>query len=1194
MRKNIFVVSFLSSLFLFACSEDAIKLHSDDCQDDTCEQKPDPTTPGCGNGVIDEGEACDEGDNKTGGCAPDCKTVTPGWICAYEGAACQKTCGNGVIDEGEACDEGKNKTGGCAPDCKTVTPGWICVNEGEACDKETCGNGVIDEGEACDEGEYKTGGCTPDCTAVKDGWMCPEFGMACYTDACGNGTVDADVNEMCDEGENNLPLDMEYGDKGDCFENCTWLPYCGDAKTDALYEQCDRGKDNIDAYSEDARNGYGFCTKQCRWSRYYCGDGQITNDESCDDGNYADGDGCSATCQKEPGFYCPTPGQPCEPFKCGNKTIDPGETCDDGNRVDGDGCSAACQTEPGYICITTGEACEPITCDSPSGTSCDDGNRVDGDGCSATCLIEPGWICPDKIHCYVAKCGDGIAAGNEECDDGNAQPKDGCSPFCKIEDGYVCPKAGGKCHLSVCGDGIVEGDEKCDEGQIDHPENQTAGCVNCTIQLGWECLTDGASCTQTATCGNAKIEGAETCDEGELPENQTAGCVNCTIQPSWRCPEPGKPCIQGKCGDGFLDMGEQCDDGNLIAGDGCDPACKHELIFECSKTGSCRPVCGDGVTMWMLPDDVREECDDGNTVSGDGCSADCKIENGWKCTEFSDEHTQDYIDLPVTYYDFRHRFNSGTGDGYVTQSFIDDLIKMDPYCNRSDFGQITPGVGHPDFQWYACGNHEGGLGQLCKGMVEPTLDDDGKPKLIATKPGDYVCIGNTATKRMSDHITCSGAFHYWYRSTPGLNRTIQSHLRLFKCPGCPSAGSYRFDSAVPCSDFACKEGSTWALTEAGEPMPKGNFVPLNKSGYCSDPAENCGNSNFTVPNAGNFTTEIKTYFQYKGGETLTFRGNDDVWVFINNKLFVDIGGMHQAVARENTLSKSEFGDTGRTHDPLFDVYEGGIYSVAVFNAERCMAGSDFQLTLAGFVNAGSATCASTCGDGIVVGPEECDIAGHIDDETARAAGCVNCIKTAYCPNGIREGTEECDGEEWCNEFCKFTDSRCGDGTKGGHEQCDDGSNNGKPGSSCAINCTILGCGNGILESGEACDDGNTINDDHCSNACTRPKCGDSIVQAWLGEVCDDGINDGSYNGCGLGCTYLPPRCGDAVLQTDEGEECDLGTARNTGAYGLCTPDCKRAPHCGDGIHQPEFEDCDDGSENGQPGKCPFSCVHIIY
>jgi len=36
-----------------------------------------------------------------------------------------------------------------------------------------------------------------------------------------------------------------------------------------------------------------------------------------------------------------------DPTLCGNGMIDPGETCDDGNTTAGDGCSATCQTEPG-------------------------------------------------------------------------------------------------------------------------------------------------------------------------------------------------------------------------------------------------------------------------------------------------------------------------------------------------------------------------------------------------------------------------------------------------------------------------------------------------------------------------------------------------------------------------------------------------------------------------------------------------------------------------------------------------------------------------------------------------------------------------------------------------------------------------------------------------------------------------------
>jgi cysteine-rich repeat protein len=77
-----------------------------------------------------------------------------------------------------------------------------------------------------------------------------------------------------------------------------------------------------------------------------CGDGLISGDEACDDGNFAGGDGCAADCSIiEPGFECPTPGSPCLSI-CGDSLIVGGETCDDGNTDDGDCCTSQCQFDP--------------------------------------------------------------------------------------------------------------------------------------------------------------------------------------------------------------------------------------------------------------------------------------------------------------------------------------------------------------------------------------------------------------------------------------------------------------------------------------------------------------------------------------------------------------------------------------------------------------------------------------------------------------------------------------------------------------------------------------------------------------------------------------------------------------------------------------------------------------------------------
>lgn len=64
----------------------------------------------------------------------------------------------------------------------------------------------------------------------------------------------------------------------------------------------------------------------------FCGNKIIEPGETCDDGNFTNGDGCSATCQSEP-------------IVCGNSKIETGEECDDGNTANGDGCSSVCKNE---------------------------------------------------------------------------------------------------------------------------------------------------------------------------------------------------------------------------------------------------------------------------------------------------------------------------------------------------------------------------------------------------------------------------------------------------------------------------------------------------------------------------------------------------------------------------------------------------------------------------------------------------------------------------------------------------------------------------------------------------------------------------------------------------------------------------------------------------------------------------------
>jgi len=116
----------------------------------------------------------------------------------------------------------------------------------------------------------------------------------------------------------------------------------------------------------------------------------------------------------------------------------------------------------------------------------------------------------------------------------------------------------------------------------------------------------------------------EECDDGNLEDGD--GCSRgCEVEEGWTC--VGGWCETGTCrpvcGDGIVIAGqEQCDDGNWWAYDGCSGSCTVECGWDCSG-GMCTGICGDGMRKGA------EGCDDGNTASGDGCSSACSVESGY-------------------------------------------------------------------------------------------------------------------------------------------------------------------------------------------------------------------------------------------------------------------------------------------------------------------------------------------------------------------------------------------------------------------------------------------------------------------------------------------------------------------------------------------------------------------------------------
>ncbi len=641
----------------------------------------------CGDGQCHEGECveclgdedCDGGRCNEGNECVECigdGDCAEGLVCLGEACIEPPACGNGEMEFGEECDDGNVDNGdGCDAECSIEMRDLI---RGRHQMNSRFAMGSSDTWRFTADGQSTVVLTTEDLAAGD----CGEGYVLTL------GTGEEVIAQAMPNGE--CPRIEELLEAGDY-----WARVTGDgglANYDlgfALDQDVSAGGDYAGAFVEDGNDWYTITTAEERRVGFTTHDGlgacpgdtrlRLLN-EAGEEVAFNDDGGpgaCSMIDQVVPagtwslvadGFG----GRAIEAYtlsvmfggECGDGELNLGEACDDGNIAAGDGCDAECQIEP--FC-GDGEV-------NQDEEECDDGNIEAGDGCDENCLPE-------------FECGDGELEGPEACDDGNLDNGDGCDSGCGLEvfevlrgserrDGQFPAGSTDSFFLTVdhtmsrlraeTGDGAgacPAGDTRITvypilEGargdQVAFNDDGGAGfcsLVDLMLPAGrYEVLIDGfgggahngyvvdLSVTVDVSAGGdfdgATPDGGDdwyvfTVEEDTEVTLETGdgegGCPDDTFLSLFAADDLDTPITtDDDDGEGFCSL---VVDQPIAAGDyvvivrGFANNQVDPYVLSVSFPAEGEPECGDGVV------DDGEACDDGNLDNGDGCDAECTIED---------------------------------------------------------------------------------------------------------------------------------------------------------------------------------------------------------------------------------------------------------------------------------------------------------------------------------------------------------------------------------------------------------------------------------------------------------------------------------------------------------------------------------------------------------------------------------------
>jgi fibro-slime domain-containing protein len=253
--------------------------------------------------------------------------------------------------------------------------------------------------------------------------------------------------------------------------------------------------------------------------------------------------------------------------------------------------------------------------------------------------------------------------------------------------------------------------------------------------------------------------------------------------------------------------------------------------------------------------------------------------------------------LPVTFRDFRGNSETGGHEDF-------ELSKLYP---AGGTWEGSDRYGDPAGSQGYMGVNEAG----CE-IVNPVLGTDSKP--VFKHGRGYMRTLNPAER------------------SPGVIQEVAS---------CASDLNWNWDWTPPNSVKNALSFSDWYNTIEGTNAELEGYLELTSGGFESFeffPLDGVGFGN-TPGETHNyhFTTEAHVRFGYEGGESFTFQGDDDLWIFVNGRLAIDLGGVHEPMKHTIVF------DDVATELGIVVTNPATQYSMDIFHAERQTTESNFKV-----------------------------------------------------------------------------------------------------------------------------------------------------------------------------------------------------------------------------------------------------------